>query len=237
VAVRVAMWSGPRNISTAMMRSWENRADCVVADEPFYAFYLSTSGIDHPGADEVIASQPTDWRTVAAQVTSAPLPDGATVAYQKHMTHHMLPEVDLDALEGLTHAFLVRDPAEVLLSYAKVRHEPTLEDLGWPQQLRLYESFGGPVVEARDVLEEPERTLRALCGAVGVAFDPAMLAWPAGRRDTDGVWARHWYDSVRASTGFGPYRPPSEEVPERLRPLLDRCRPYYEALHPHRLRP
>jgi len=237
MTVRLAMWSGPRNVSTALMRSWGNRSDCVVADEPLYAFYLTSSGIDHPGADEVIASQSTDWRAVAARLTSAPLPDGASVFYQKHMTHHMLPEVDRDTLAGLTHAFLVRDPAEVLASYSKVRHEPTLEDLGWPQQAELYQRFGGPVVDARDLLEQPERMLRALCDAVRVPFDPAMLAWAPGRRESDGVWGRHWYGRVWASTGFAAYRPPTEEVAPALRPLLDRCRPYYDTLYPHRLRP
>jgi hypothetical protein len=229
------MWSGPRNISTAMMRAWENRPDCHVVDEPFYAYYLQRTGIDHPGRDDVLRSQPTDWKVVADRLTQEPLPAGVTVFYQKHMTHHLLPEVDRSALDSLRHAFLVRDPAEVLVSYAKVRGEPTLEDLGLPQQVELYERFGGPVVDARDVLEHAEATLRALCAALGVDFSASMLSWPAGRRDTDGVWSPHWYDAVWASTGFTSYHPPTAEVPARLEPLLDRCRPLYEAVAAHRI--
>ena len=234
-AARVAMWSGPRTISTAMMRAWGSRAGAQVVDEPFYAFYLHRTGLEHPGREEILRSQPTDWREVARTLTSGPLPAGTSLLYQKHMTHHLLPEVDLSALGGLRHAFLVRDPADVLVSYAKVRGEPTLEDLGLPQQVALHQRFGGPVVDARDVLEQPERMLRALCAALGLGFEEAMLRWEAGPRASDGVWGPHWYDVVWRSTGFAPYRPSSEEVPDRLRPLLARCRPYYDTMAADRL--
>lgn len=234
---RIAMWSGPRNISTAMMRSWGSRSDCVVLDEPLYAFYLTHVDIDHPGHNEIVASQPTDWPMVVDALTTAALPDGATVLYQKHMTHHVLPDIDRARLAPLRHAFLIRDPAEVLRSYARVRGEPTLEDLGLPQQVELFERFGGPVIDARDVLKSPEPALRALCTALGVAYDPAMTSWPAGPHDSDGVWAKHWYDSVWSSTGFAPYIPNDEPLAVRLLPLLDRCRPYYDALAAHRLQP
>jgi hypothetical protein len=230
------MWSGPRNISTAMMRAWENRPDCVVVDEPLYAFYLDRTGLDHPGRDEVLRSQPSEWRPVVRALTNEPLPGGATVQYQKHMAHHLLAEVDRSTLGPLRHAFLVRHPAEVVVSYAKVRGAPTLEDLGLPQQCELYERFGGPVVDARDVLERPEATLRVLCAALGLEFDEAMLSWPAGPRDSDGVWAPHWYDSVLRSTGFARSSAPSEAVPARLLPVLEACLPYYERLAAARLR-
>jgi hypothetical protein len=233
--VRIAMWSGPRTLSTATMRAWENRADTAVVDEPLYAYYLAATGIDHPGRDAVLASQPTDWRTVVRTLTDDPLPDGATIGYQKHMTHHVLPEVDLDAFAGLRHAFLVRDPRRLLASYAKVREAPTLDDLGLQQQVALYRRFGGPVVDSDDLLRDPERTLRALCAALDVPFDPAMLAWPAGSRDTDGVWAPHWYASVEASTGFGPYREATADVPEHLEPLAEQCRPFYDELADRRI--
>ena len=204
------MWSGPRTVSTALMRAWENRPDTVVADEPLYAFYLDRTGLDHPGRDEVIASQPTDWRVVLARLTSAPLPAGAVISYAKHMTHHLLPEVDRAALAPFRHAHLIRDPRELLASYARVRTEPTLADLGLAQQAEIFEAFGGPVVDSRDLLTDPEGILRALCQALGVPFDDRMLAWPPGPRDTDGVWAPYWYASVQSSTGFTPYRPPPE---------------------------
>jgi hypothetical protein len=230
MTVRIAMWSGPRNLSTATMRAWENRPDTVVVDEPLYAYYLAATGIDHPGRDAVIASQPTDWRTVVATLTEAPLPEPATIEYQKHMTHHVLPDVDLGTLAPLRHAFLIRDPRRVLASYARVREQPRLEDLGLPQQVALFRRFGGPVVDSDDLLRAPETTLRRLCSALDVPFDAAMLSWPAGPRDSDGVWAPHWYASVEASTGFGPYRETPADLPEHLHPLAEACRPYYEEL-------
>ena len=210
------MWSGPRTVSTALMRAWENRPDTVVADEPLYAFYLDRTGIAHPGREQVIAGQPTSWEAVISQLTTASPPPGRTVFYAKHMTHHLLPEVNRDALAPLRHAFLIRDPRELLASYARVRATPTLDDLGVWQQAEIFDRFGGPVIDARDLLEDPEPVLRALCAALGVPFSTAMLSWPAGPRDTDGVWAPHWYESVWRSTGFGSYRPPQGTLPPRL---------------------
>lgn len=235
---RIAMWSGPRTLSTALMRSWENRPDAIVVDEPLYSFYLSRTGIDHPAKAEVIASQPPDWQTVLRNLAEDPLPDGITVYYQKHMTHHLLPEVDREALKPLRHAFLIRDPRSLLASYAKVRNRPTLDDLGLRQQAEIFETFGGPVIDSADILAAPEPALRALCGALDVPFTAAMLSWPPGPRDSDGVWAPHWYDSVRASTGFAPApakpkAPPS--LPPQLEPLAALCQPYYDRLQKHKL--
>jgi hypothetical protein len=234
-SARVAMWSGPRTVSTALMRAWENRPDTVVIDEPLYAFYLSRTGLAHPGRDQVIASQPTDWRVVLAELTTAPMPARKTISYAKHMTHHLLPEVDRAALAPLRHAHLIRDPRELLASYARVRAEPTVDDLGLRQQAEIFERFGGPVVDSRDLLSDPEGILRALCRALDVPFDDAMLSWPPGPRDSDGVWAPYWYASVHASTGFAPYRPPAEALPARLEPLADSCMPYYLQLHRYRI--
>jgi Sulfotransferase domain len=231
------MWSGPRTISTALMRAWENRPDTVVIDEPLYGFYLARSGIPHPGRDEIIQTMENGWREVIDQLTLTPLPAGKTVLYAKHMTHHLLPEVDRDALGGLRHAYLIREPRQLLASYAKVRDQPVLADLGLAQQVEIFRMFGGPVVDAADILRQPEPALRALCAALGVPFDPAMLSWPAGPRDTDGVWARHWYDGVWRSTGFGPYRQATTELPPELEPLAERCRPFYEEMSAHRIRP
>ena len=226
------MWSGPRTVSTALMRAWENRPDTVVIDEPLYSFYLTATGLDHPGRDEVIASQPMDWRVVLRELTTGPLPPGVTIYYQKHMTHHLLPWVDRAALAGLRHAFLIRDPRSLLASYARVRSAPTLADLGLRQQAEIFETFGGPVLDSADLLAAPERALRALCAALGVPFSDAMLSWPPGPRASDGVWAPYWYDSVRRSTGFvpvtGPVPPP--ELDPALEPLLEECMPYYEKL-------
>ena len=225
------MWSGPRTVSTAMMRAWENRPDTVVVDEPLYAYYLSATGLDHPGRDEIIASQPAAWPEVLSALASGPLPDGVTVAYAKHMTHHVLPSVDLAAFAPFRHAFLIRDPRPLLASYARVRSAPTLDDLGLRQQAWLYEEFGGPVIDSADLLAAPEAALRALCAALGVPFSAAMLSWPAGPRPSDGVWAPHWYGSVWRSTGFAPRPPgPPPALDPALEPLLSQCLPYYERL-------
>ncbi|WP_134768682.1 HAD family hydrolase [Nocardioides sp. 1609] len=233
---RIAMWSGPRNLSTALMRSFENRSDCSVVDEPLYAAYLHATGLDHPARDAVVASQATEWTTLAAELTTGAV--STPVQYQKHMTHHLLPEVDRDSLADLHHAFLVRDPRRVLTSYAKVRDEPTLEDLGLPQQVELFERYGGPVVDAADLLADPHDTLTALCAALGIDFDEAMLSWPAGPRASDGVWAPYWYAGVEASTGFERHSPgEADPVPAHLEPLLERCLTHYEALAPYRIGP
>jgi hypothetical protein len=237
--VRIAMWSGPRTVSTALMRSFENRPDTVVVDEPLYGYYLARTGIDHPGRDEIIGAMPTDWRSVLAGLTGAALPAGVSVLYQKHMTHHLLPEIDRTALTGLTHAFLIRDPRQLLASYARVRSQPTLADLGLQQQAEIFRTFGGPVIDAADILRDPPAMLGALCAALGIAFDPAMLSWPAGPRPTDGVWAPYWYEGVWRSTGFGPYRPTpaAAGLLAELEPLAAQCQPYYDELAAHRLRP
>jgi hypothetical protein len=237
MTVRIAMWSGPRTLSTATMRAWENRPDTVVVDEPLYAYYLAATGLDHPGRDAVLAGQPTDWRTVVRSLTEGELPDGATISYQKHMTHHVLPEIDLGTLEGLTHAHLIRDPRRVLASYAKVRDHPTPADLGLARQTELHRRFGGPVIESDDLLRDPEGVLRRLCAALGVPFDAAMLSWPPGPRPTDGVWAPYWYASVEASTGFGPWRGDDvPELPDHLAALAEQCRPFYDELAAQALR-
>jgi Sulfotransferase domain len=231
------MWSGPRTVSTALMRSFGNRPDTLVVDEPLYAYYLANTDVDHPGRDEIIASMPTSWQQVLRELTHRPLPDGTSVYYQKHMTHHLLPEVDRAALAGLTHAFLIRDPRRLLASYAKVRAQPTLADLGLEQQAEIYRTFGGPVIDAADILRNPRAALEALCDRLGIGFDPAMLSWPPGPRPSDGVWARYWYDGVWQSTGFGPYRESAADLPAELEPLAARCEPFYSELAAHRLRP
>ncbi|MFB9181318.1 HAD family hydrolase [Dactylosporangium sucinum] len=233
--MRVAMWSGPRNISTAMMRSFGARPGTVVVDEPLYAHYLSATGLDHPGRRDILASQPCDWPTAVASLL-APLPAGVTLQYQKHMTHHLLPQIELSWLESVTNAYLIRHPASVVASYAKVRGEPTLEDLGFPQQVSIFRRHPGPVVDAADVLRAPGSVLPELCAALGLPWDPAMLAWEPGRRDTDGVWAPHWYAAVEASTGFAPHDPAPPVVPPRLAGLVAAALPLYDELAAHRIR-
>ena len=244
--LRLAMWSGPRNISTAMMRAWGNRPDTVVVDEPFYAYFLRTTGADHPAAAEVIAHGETDWRRVVAQLTTEPLPtsggNARSIHYQKQMTHHLLPEIDRAWLGRVTNCFLIRDPAEVIASYTKKNHEPALEEIGFVQQAEIFDFVCAetgsipPVIDARDVLENPRRILTVLCEAVGVEFTEAMLSWPPGLRETDGIWAQHWYAEVAQSTSFRPPRREPAAIPERLRGVHAAALEIYHRLREHRLR-
>ena len=237
---RIAMWSGPRNISTALMRAFENRADCAVVDEPLYAHYLAETGHDHPMRAEVLASQPNDWRTVAAALTG-PIPGGAQVFYQKHMSHHLLPGIEREWMRGITHAFLIRDPRAMLASYRQKREEVSLTDLGLPQQVALFDwieaelGVSPPVIDSRDVLESPRALLTALCAQLGIAFDQAMLTWPAGPRDSDGVWAPWWYDAVLRSTGWQPFFEKPIELTGELEAIAAEAQPLYDQLYARRL--
>ena len=240
------MWSGPRNISTALMRSWGSRPDCVVSDEPLYGHYLSWlpphRRAEHPGADDVIGSMDRDWRSVAATLTG-PVPGGKPVWYQKHMAHHLTPDMDLGWVEGLTNCFLIRDPAAMIVSFSKVIPNPKPEDLGLPQQVALFERIKAAtghipaVIESSAVLKNPEGMLITLCEYVGVPFDPSMLAWEPGPRETDGIWAPHWYARVHESTGFEPPSPEPTNPPKHLHAVIHECTAIEQSLLKYALRP
>ena len=238
--LRIAMWSGPRNISTAMMRAWENRADTTVIDEPFYAHYLVETGVEHPGRDEVIAAHETDADKVAAML-AGPIPGGKSIWYQKHMTQHMLPEMRLDWLERVTNCFLIRAPEAVVPSFTIQRPDAEAWELGFEQQAHLFDyvcdqlGHAPPVIDAADVLKDPRGVLTALCATLRIPFSDDMLSWPAGRRASDGAWAPHWYAAVERSTGFAPYRQPARELSAFQQALVDQCTPHYARLAKHRL--
>jgi len=242
VAIRIAMWSGPRNISTAMMRSFSSRADTVVSDEPYYGCFLRESGADHPMRAAIVADMDCDWASVT-RTLSGPTPEGRRVWYQKHMTHHMVGPVAPDDLDDFNHAFLIRDPARMVASYAAKREAVTPADLGYATQRAFFDRLCDrrghppPVIDAADVLADPARTLAALCGAIGIGWDPAMLAWPAGRHPRDGIWAAHWYERVEASTGFAREEAgrPLPALPPALQATSDACRADYEAMAAFRL--
>ena len=242
MTVRIAMWSGPRNLSTAMMRSFGSRSDTFVSDEPFYGCFLKQSGADHPMRDEVIAPMDCDWRSVM-DALRGPAPDGSPVWYQKHMWHHMAGPVGHEDFEGFTHAFLIREPERMIASYLPKREVAAFEDFGLERQAEFFEreadrlGHAPPVIDANDVLVAPGTVLAKLCAALGIEWDPRMLAWEPGPRMTDGPWAPHWYGAVEASSGFGPPETDEVELADDARRLADRCRPYYDRLAAHRLTP
>jgi hypothetical protein len=241
VTIRIAMWSGPRNLSTAMMRSFGSRSDTFVSDEPFYGCFLKSTGADHPMRDEVIAAMDCDWRSVMATLSGRP-PAEKPVWYQKHMWHHMTGPVGYCDFAGFAHAFLIREPERMIASYLRKRESAQFEDFGLKRQAEFFEreadrlGHAPPVVDAADVLANPEAVLSKLCGALGIPWDPAMLSWAPGRRETDGIWAEHWYGAVEASTGFGSPETEPVELPDEARRLADRCRPYYQRLAESRIR-
>ena len=234
------MWSGPRNLSTALMRAWENRGDTAVWDEPFYAFYLSATGTDHPGAADVIAAGETDWRRVVERLIGD-VPLNRTLFFQKHMTHHLLPEIDRAWTDEVENCFLIRDPREVIASYAHVRDEVVAEDVGILRQAEIFDFVASRrkraplVLDARDLLDNPRGILRALCEGLGIEFTGNMLSWPPGPRPSDGVWAKHWYRSVYESTGFKPHLPRAHCLPARLEPLARESERHYRRLWRRRI--
>ena len=238
MSTNIAMWSGPRNISTAMMYAFGNRPDCEAWDEPFYAFSLVHHGNDHPMRDEIIAANDSDWNSLVRRCTA---PSSLPVFYQKHMTHHMLPGYDRSWIKGLVNAFLIREPERVLASYTQKWADVTLRDIGFVEQAEIFDmvaehlGHAPPVVNADDVLNDPEGVLTKLCTACGISFDRAMLSWNAGPKSFDGNWAPHWYNAVWKSTGLSKPEPKHVELPGALQKIADAARPYYEKMRPFRI--
>jgi hypothetical protein len=235
------MWSGPRNLSTAMMRSFGSRADTFVSDEPFYGCFLRSTGADHPMREKVIAAMDCDWHSVIRRLRGD-TPDGSPIWYQKHMWHHMAGPIGYEDFAGFTHAFLIREPKRMIASYLRKRESTSFESFGLDRQAEFFAreadrlGTAPPVIDANDVLANPAGVLSQLSGALGIAWDPAMLSWAPGRRATDGPWAPHWYGAVEKSTGFGPPEIDVVELHGEAGRLADRCRPYYECLAAHRIR-
>jgi len=239
--LRIAMWSGPRNISTAMMRSWENRNDTSVVDEPFYACYLKHTQLRHPCFDEILASQSNDWNQVGEMLSTKSV--STPIFYQKHMTHHILSEVDLNWASQLQHIFLIRDPRRVIASYAKAMPSVTQQNIGILRQHQLYQKLckvstkSIPIIDAADVLENPKQILSQVCKIIGIEFDENMLRWPSGKRTSDGVWAKHWYHNVEKSTEFAsPENVDFPNLSKSLKALSDEAMPYYLELYHQRIR-
>jgi len=239
--LRIAMWSGPRNISTALMRSFENRSDSFVTDEPFYAYFLKESGEDHPGRKEIIQSQSSDWDTVASELIGS-IPQGKTIWYQKHMAHHIFNYSNLDWIDSVFNCFLIRDPKEVICSYVKRFNLVDHKQLGYSQQLQIFEKIKTKtdklpvVINAKDVLEHPEKILKKLCKILKIKFSRNMLDWPSGKRDTDGIWAPHWYSEVEKTTSFQPYSYQNTKLDPNFKYIYDKCMVDYEVLFDQRIK-
>lgn len=237
---RLSMWSGPRNISTAMMRAFGNRPDCSAIDEPFYAYYLKTTGLQHPMRDAILETQPHRWQDVQSQI-DAPRPQGTEVLYLKHMTQHMLPHIDLSQMASHAHCFLIRDPRLVIASFAEKWDQVDADATGFRQQLKLFEYFSKHakikpvIVEGEDIQKAPENMLQKLCKACGIDFYDHMLSWPSGRRPEDGVWGSHWYNAVEASTGFADYVYKDVHLTKEQAALAKELEPIYLELKSEKL--
>ncbi|OWU85993.1 branched-chain amino acid aminotransferase [Oceanicola sp. 22II-s10i] len=236
--MKIACWSGPRNLSTAMMYAFGNRPDFAAVDEPFYAAYLARTGKDHPMRAEILTSQPQDPEAVIAAL-EGPVPDGRRHVWHKHMTQHMLPGIRRDWIGGMTNVFLIRHPARVVASFSAKWDGVTLEDIGFLQQAALFDMVSGQgdtvVLDADDIRRDPEGMLRGLCDAIGLDWNPAVLRWPAGPRAFDGVWAPHWYDAVHRSTGFAPPDGPLPQLGESAAEMVQAAMESYDRLHRERL--
>jgi len=239
-AVKIAMWSGPRNISTALMRSFENREDTFVSDEPFYAHYLQQTGIDHPMRKEVIEAGSSDWDEVSQYITGI-IPQNKSVWYQKHMVQHNLPGVNLKWTEKVLNCFLIRDPKEVILSYTKKYEITSIYQLGFPQQSELYNKIKHDtgrspiVIDSKNILMNPINILNKLCQKLEIPFSDKMLSWPSGKRDSDGVWGEYWYGNVEKSTGFKAYQKKDDKIPNKYAVIYEKCMNYYQQLFERRL--
>jgi len=239
--IRIAMWSGPRNISTAMMRSWENRADTIVIDEPLYGPYLHKTQKRHPMFAEIINNQGTDTPSIINHLIQDHLPDNKTIFYQKHMCHHIIDNLDISWIKHFKNVFLIRNPRYVLSSYLRKHDNPTPEDLGYPQQLKLFNyiknncGYTPIVLESKDILKNPKRMIELLCKKLGIAFERNMLSWPKGYRSSDGIWARHWYNRVIESTGFSKYQANEMSLSVSEENIAIQCMPYYLELLKYKL--
>ncbi len=235
-SIKIAMWSGPRNISTAMMYAFGNRTDCIAWDEPFYGAYLTATGLAHPMRNEILSAMECDWRKVEATCIS---PVARSLFYQKHMTHHMLPQFDRSFIHQLKNAFLIRAPEKVLASYAKKHDEVSLHAIGFLEQAEIFDLVANqlghapPVIDADLHLANPRESLQHLCQALGISFQEAMLNWPDGPKPFDGVWAPHWYNAAWSSTQFDPPIAKKMELPAALQRIADQAQPYYEKLKAH----
>ena len=237
---RIGMWSGPRNIYTALMRSFENRPDTIVVDEPFYAYFLNKTGIKHPIYKEVIQTYDTSWDNIAKTLTG-PIPDSNNISYQKLMTHHWVDNAPLDWLEKIHNCFLIRNPKQVIISYLKIHNDITPELIGLPQQLHIFNTIIKKtnkipiVISSENILENPKLMLNRLCDLLDIPFLNQMLQWPKGKRDSDGIWGEYWYKNVVQTTSFNKPLNQNEKFPNQFLKLLEECMSYYKQMEKYKI--
>ena len=230
----INMWSGPRNISTALMRSFENRDDTEVWDEPFYAYYLFETKKKHPMHQEIIEKYETDLAKLIYKIKKTESKDG--VFYLKQMTHHMLPSIPMEWSLNHKNCLLIRNPKEVINSYSQKNEILNIQDIGFYQQFEIYNFFlkhkvPCPIIDSKDILINPEKSLKVLCDILGIKFSSKMISWPEGKRETDGIWESHWYQNVQQSTEFTPYHEKDITIPNLYENLLSECMDIYQELN------
>ena len=232
------MWSGPRNISTAMMRSFSSRSDTYVSDEPFYANYLMRTGIDHPGREEIIESYDTDYDSVISDLQND-IPDNKSIWYQKHMAQHIDPTDNLNWTNNFLNCLLIRNPNEVIPSFLQKSSITDLDELGYSQQLKLlkYHDYKIPTVDAKDILLNPKSMLTKICSFFKIEFEKEMLFWNQGSHPQDGIWGKYWYDRLWESTTFSTYKENTSFVDDQYKDLLEKCTIIYNELYKYRIRP
>ena len=229
--------SGPRNLSTAIMYSFAQRKDTIAVDEPFYANYLLRFNVDHPGREEITANMEGDLEKILIKLKELSEREEKSICFIKNMAHHLM-DMPVDFLRSWNNLFLIRNPQQILLSYAKVIEKPTMQDIGLARQYELWnwlkENGLNPLVlDSGELLKNPENVLNKLCQQLKIRFEPAMLRWKAGAKPEDGIWARYWYKNVHNSTGFQKQKTYDEFLPEYLEPLYKEAMIYYDLLKPH----
>ncbi|MBT4283952.1 MAG: HAD family hydrolase [Rhodobacteraceae bacterium] len=233
--MKIAAWSGPRNLSTAMMYSFGSRSDTIISDEPFYASYLKATNLEHPMRAKILESQSNNPHEII-ESCNGPIPLSKGLWYQKHMCTHILDNISLTWAEKYTNIFLIRHPSRVISSYERKRENPTIDDIGFKQQLKIFNSLGGVVIESSDILKSPEKTLKTLCRHINIKFESRMLSWSKGGHKDEGVWGEHWYNSVHLSSSFGPPEGPIPKLSKKLIELYEEAIPIYEKLSSHKIK-
>ena len=233
--MRIACWSGPRNISTALMRSWSSRNDSFVSDEPFYAYYLKEQQLKHPMYKEIIKYYPNTYDDVVTSLTSE-IPNDKERWYQKHMAHHLIDLNNISWIKNFENCILIRHPKDVINSYIKKNTLNHVDELGYPQQykiMRYLDSVGKNfiVIDSNILLNNPEKILSQWCSSMNLEFDISMLRWEKGNHPQDGIWWKHWYDNVITTTHFQKFSSNKYELNKKYKSIYDEALDYYNKLY------